>query len=862
MKILLHKKAFYFLLLFSILIAFPFLKTSAQEDCGNITISDAKKKYMNGNFDEVLNLLYPCLDFGFDRKQKQEAHHILALTYLAIDSVNLAGVQVNKLIDLNPNFEPDLFDPPRFIKMIDSRKKSGAVQIVTSVSKKAENINEAPATIMVITREEIDRRGYLDLVALLKDIPGFDISMFFGPEYANIYQRGFRQNNTEKTLIMIDGIEDNDLWTNWAYISRQYSLTNIERVEVIYGPASTMYGPNAFAGVINIITRNPNEIGNKDKFFGASAQTGYGSYNTKYADLSIALRKNIVSFSVTSRVFFSDEMDISSQEVFNFDPSAFDTVNYNRRLDIISNAKEYIEQNNLPWDSPYYTITNDTSQIILTQEGVEKARELDKTAYEMIVDGEKVGFSNKTKTWYLNSKLCIGDFTLGFQTWKKNEGGLSQFTDAYATGITAWVPSLSFIYTKYENQLTDKINFSGLLSYKIHKVSEDTRLVAVSNYEGGAYGLSKLVNETAPAWNQIYLYEMSKQLRAEAKVVYNPSLRFDMIAGVEYRNSQLQGNYLVAVNNTFPQDSGVFNGQQEGGNQFNIDDIGVYAQGDYRFCKSFKLTVGARLDHNKIRRSGGYGTEISPRFALVYTPKNMIIKAVYSKGIQNVSNWTKYSTAGNRVPNPNLGTESIHNFELSFNRQFIPNMNFDVSVYYSKIDNVVGKIPYPENPSYVQNANIGVFNIYGLQSNITYKIKTFSAYLNYTYCKPEQTVDETGDVYNRVGDISSHQVNAGINKLFFKKLNLNLRMNYDSKRITGEGTTVPLNNCTFNGTTIFNAVIGYRKLLPGMTLQLICNNLFNKKYYDPGVKLADGYTNPSRTLQQDRNFMFRILYDF
>ncbi len=833
----------------------------AQEICGEVALNEARKNYETGNFNKVILLLKPCIEKEFNEKQKIQAYRILSETYIALDSLSSAYDAAFSLIKINPNFEPNLFDPPKFIKMINEIKEMGAVQQVTSVSKKPENLLEAPATIIVITREEIDRRGYIDIVQLLKDIPGFDISMFFGPEYANIYQRGFRQNNTEKTLILIDGIEDNDLWTNWAYISRQYSITNIERVEVIYGPASTMYGPNAFAGVINIITKGPKDIIKDDKNFGISAQAGYGSYNSKYLDLTLAAGKNNISFSLTGRIFYSDEMDISSQPVFDFDASAYDTVNYFNHLNINQNAKKYIEDNNLPWSSPYYIINADTSKIALTPEGAELARNLDKSGYDMVVDGEHVGFSNKTKAWYLNGKFNIGDFSLGFQTWKKSEGGLTQFTDAYATGITAWVPFLSYIYAKYEKQINDKIDFSSLISYRIHQVDESTRLVAVSNYARDNWGIKDLVEKREPVWNQIYLYEMSKQLRTEIKVLYQPSTRFDIITGIELRNSQLQGNYLVAINDQYPQDSGVFSGPAEGGNQFNIFDLGFYSQATYSFLSNLKFTIGARLDYDKIRTNGGFGTEISPRVAIVYAPKKFIFKAIYSRGIQNVSNWTKFSTAGNRIPNPKLGTGTIQNLEVAGSWNINEFFFADIVLYNSRIKDVVGKRPYPEDPAYVQNANIGEFNIIGLQSNITYKSKTFSAYLNYTFTDPKQIVDETGEIDNRVGDIASHQINAGLNKLFFGKFNFNLRMNYIGERKTGPGTTVPLNDFTFPSVIIFNTTLGYQNILPGLTIQLICNNLFNKKYYDPGVKLADGYTNPSQFLQRDRNFMIRILYD-
>ncbi|HVZ24827.1 MAG TPA: TonB-dependent receptor plug domain-containing protein, partial [Sediminibacterium sp.] len=257
----------------------------AQNNCGTATINEVSLKYEIGRFRESIAQLNACLQSnGFNTAEKIEAYRLLAMCHLAIDSVNLADADINQLLYLKDSFEPDTRDPQRFRQEVALVKSRSHINIVSSVSKRDEELRLAPATITVITHEEIIQRGYNDLIDILKDIPGFDISIYYGVLYANIYQRGLRTNNTEKTLIMIDGVEDNDLWTNYADISQQYPITNIKRVEIIYGPASTMYGANAFTGVINIITKEPEDYLKKDHNSGISVSTGMGSYNARYFD--------------------------------------------------------------------------------------------------------------------------------------------------------------------------------------------------------------------------------------------------------------------------------------------------------------------------------------------------------------------------------------------------------------------------------------------------------------------------------------------------------------------------------------------------------------------------------------------------
>jgi len=215
----------------------------SQSNCGWTSLDDASTSYEYGNFIEAIKIINKCIYTGFDEKQQVEGFRILAKTYLAMDNDSSAGNAVYQLLEINPKFQPDyLSDPPKFISILEQIVRRSRAQVVTSVSKKEENINLAPATVIVVTNEQFKRRGYTDYEALLHDLPGFDISRSNGNLYSHIYQRGYRSINTNRTLFLIDGVEENDLWSSNVYLSRQYSLSNLKNIEVVYGPASTMYG--------------------------------------------------------------------------------------------------------------------------------------------------------------------------------------------------------------------------------------------------------------------------------------------------------------------------------------------------------------------------------------------------------------------------------------------------------------------------------------------------------------------------------------------------------------------------------------------------------------------------------------------
>jgi outer membrane receptor for ferrienterochelin and colicins len=256
-----------------------------------VSIPEAEKKYTTGNFDEVFQILLPCLKTDFSPTAKVQAYKILAMAHLAMDSSARAAESIQSLLAINPNFDPDFAASPQFKDMFQLIKDSQErIVQITSVSKRAENVLKVPATVIVITEKDFVRRGYQNLEQLLHDLSGFDIAKGNGPGYSNFYTRGYRSTSNDRMLMLIDGVEENDLASDNIPISRQYTLSDIDRVEVVYGPASTLYGNNAFMGVINIITKKYREIidgNNKVRFNG---QIKSGTWKTRYADGTVAVK--------------------------------------------------------------------------------------------------------------------------------------------------------------------------------------------------------------------------------------------------------------------------------------------------------------------------------------------------------------------------------------------------------------------------------------------------------------------------------------------------------------------------------------------------------------------------------------------
>ncbi|RME26397.1 MAG: TonB-dependent receptor, partial [Deltaproteobacteria bacterium] len=128
-------------------------------------------------------------------------------------------------------------------------------QTVVSASRHAQKKSLSPSAITVITREQIASSGALSIPDLLRRIPGVD-TVVASPYFTGITARLPHTYENNQFLVLIDGRQANiELLGQAPWESQPISIEDIERIEVIRGPGSALYGANAFAGVVSIFTR-------------------------------------------------------------------------------------------------------------------------------------------------------------------------------------------------------------------------------------------------------------------------------------------------------------------------------------------------------------------------------------------------------------------------------------------------------------------------------------------------------------------------------------------------------------------------------------------------------------------------------
>src|SRR5262245_31877011 len=461
----------------------------AQESCARL-IADATDAYANGQLDVVLERTTACLNRRPSSSERESVFMLEIRAFLALDDMKQAQLAAERLLQVNPEFMPAVDDPERFRTLVTTIRRELARQGVSSVSKMTESVPEAPATVVVVTGEQIKQRGYQDLEAVLHDLPGFDISRISGQSYSNAYQRGYRSNATNRTLFLVDGVEQNDLHSNIAYISRQYPLSNIDRIEVVYGPASTMYGANAFLGVINVLTLDPDDMLTEGKAVATDVRLGGGSWNTRSFDGTFAGRFRRASFSLTGRLFRSDESDLSGFDEWKYD--------YAARYDSISNEP--------------FTFSNDR-----VVDPRAEAMRLDRAALQSL-NGTAVGYSDLTDDWMISGKLKINDFLFGLQMWRIREGAASastQWAEPGALNGNIWSPGQTSLYVRYSTALSGNLRLSYFGQAKIHELHPDSSSFLLESYVTGPLGFTEIRDGTQAFWAQTRLAQSSNQWRNE-----------------------------------------------------------------------------------------------------------------------------------------------------------------------------------------------------------------------------------------------------------------------------------------------------------------------------------------------------------
>ena len=183
---------------------------------------------------------------------------------------------------------------------------------VYSASKHMQSASEAPASVTVVTADEIQKYGYRNLADVLRSVPGFYVT--YDRDYTFVGVRGFGRLGdwNSRILVLIDGHRINNNVLGQAMLGNEFlvDVDMIERVEIVRGPSSSLYGANAFFAVINVITRTPKQVKDWELSFQTGSfgtNEGRATYGHQFHDLGVLVSGTF--YNSTGQTLFFPQFD-------------------------------------------------------------------------------------------------------------------------------------------------------------------------------------------------------------------------------------------------------------------------------------------------------------------------------------------------------------------------------------------------------------------------------------------------------------------------------------------------------------------------------------------------------------------------
>lgn len=186
--------------------------------------------------------------------------------------------------------------------------------IVITASRSPQEAKNVLGDVTVIDRDELTSAGQSSLAEVLSRSPGVEFSQSGGPQTnTSLFIRGA---NSNQTLVLVDGIRINSSTTGLAFLET-FDPALLDRVEILRGSASSLYGADAIGGVVNILTQPP--VGG-DRPLSLSASIGYGSHDTTRTRLGLSGASNGWDYSLAAGYGQSRGFNATRKSNYSYNP--------------------------------------------------------------------------------------------------------------------------------------------------------------------------------------------------------------------------------------------------------------------------------------------------------------------------------------------------------------------------------------------------------------------------------------------------------------------------------------------------------------------------------------------------------------
>lgn len=667
------------------------------------------------------------------------------------------------------------------------------VQVVTSATGYEQNVADAPASISVITSDEIEKKSYTDVTDVLKNVPGVYVNG--GGSNQSISIRGM---SADYTLYMVDGkpIQDNQAFSpNGSHAGNPINflppLEAIERIEVIRGPASALYGSNAMGGVINIITKKHSDKVTANINLEYLKADSSNKVNNDSKNVSVFVNvpvvKDLLSVQLTAGLLDTDESDYKSSGALK------------------------------SGSDPDYKRTNVGGKVILTPDEHNtitagynyKVQERTSNPGKSIAS--EGSFRGNTKSYELQGSNVVDKSTGRVVAWDGKQNGAT--ITGTQNNLVSYQKSINYDYNITHEAKYDKVLVNSYLNYE--KSENPTRKNART---GNGIEMDTITANTQGT----YFFDTNS-----------------LTVGANYKKENLEDGATNAITVNGVTDDSI--------TKMDRYQWALFAEDTWNVLDTLALTLSGRYDRNE-----DFGGHFSPKAYAVYSlTDNLNLKGGITTGYkapslrQSASNFAGVSGGGGAtvamVGNPDLKPEKSVNYEAGIaydnpeiglgtslmlfqtnykNKvQTTDAYNSDgTRMYDYKGENYPGGVRFYENIDKAEIKGIELTTDYNILENLKYRH-------SYTYTDSEQKSGARKG--KQLNDLSKHMFNAGIDWDVTSSFLLWTQANYRGKT-AGNSSDVKTPSYTF---VDLGAVYKYDK---NLSFNAGIYNVANKNVLDDG----------------------------
>ncbi|MCT7542015.1 TonB-dependent receptor domain-containing protein [Aliarcobacter cryaerophilus] len=733
------------------------------------------------------------------------------------------------------------------------------VQVVTSASGYEQKITDAPASISVISQEDLQKKPYANLLDAVKDIEGVDIGE--STDKSGQGTVSIRGMGADYTLVLIDGKKQNnngDIYPN-DFGGLQFAnippISMIERIEVVRGPMSTLYGADAMGGVINIITKKISKEWTGSISHSRTFQTdsAWGDKDTTDIAIMGPLVKDKLGLSIRGSFYDNQK---SNPEWAKASYNGIDVSKSNSSFG--ANGKTMDNQN---WTfGTGLTFTPNENHTIKADFDVAKQK------YDNSQGSVGTLDSRESLLFYSgNGATKTYSPRVGYTEYQRMER--EQYSLAWEANWGLGKSTVGIHHIESEN-LGRSLPLNASERARMETLYGNLGLTknAKNQWTGAAKGYNDL-NAADKAFIDSLLPRPTRTLESSdttysAKYEVPLSNHF-LVVGAEYKEAELK--------------DGVY---KDGKKEYN--QYGVFAEDNWNIIDPLTITLGTRYDKHE-----DFGDNVSPRVYATYAINdNWTVKGGVATGYktpkttdlqEGVVGFGGQGTSP-QFGNPDLKPEKSLSKEVAVYYEHPNKHNFNLTLFQNNFKDKIESTDFsanvpsewsgfvdPANPP-KQKQNVGKAEILGLEAAGKFFIlDNLSIKANWTWLDSEIKSNDSKQDGKPLRSSPKHMYNATVDYQPIAKLNAYIQYSGEidrfNTRYQKNGTNQDL---FYKDYSIWNLGATY-KVDKNLTFNGRVNNLFDKDFMEYSAVDRVGTTNyyeDYSNISAGRNFWLSANYTF